>query len=592
MEGLSAVSTLLRTLSLSLVPLTAATLCAPAAFAGPRPATSVASASAHAPSRATPKPSPSQQQLAAKKAAAKKAAAKKAAAKKAAAKKAAAKKAAATKVAAKKAPAKPKAPVTKAKAPITKAPAAATFVSRTTSHATPVKDSKGQVWAPRSVGYGTWHRSNGLVGKPIARTQDDVLYQSNAWGTRWYWVDVPAKATYAVRVLMAEDFWAEGGKRVFDIKAEGRVVAAGVDVAGAVGRAAAHEVRFTVPVTDGRLDLDFVALKDNPLVSAVEVVSTTPLPASAARSQPMGSAAVRLSPQSFYRQKVTNAPLAANSARTVARLAASVRDNWGGVAAFNAYQYNSGVYTVPANQPKVRVEFDDCQQKGYIPANLFTGRKQFLDVPVPPHAIPAKGTDGEMSIYDPAADKIWEFWQMRRKGSGWSACWGGRIDDLSTSQPIFTHPYGATATGLLLAGGMVSADDVRRGRIDHAIPIAVIDVARFDRFSWPANRSDGNSTDPDSVLEGQRLRLDPSIDVTSLDLTPIGQMVARAAQEYGFVVVDKGGAVAVLAESGEPEKALTGRNPWDTLLGGTDSRLLRNFPWERMQAIRPDFGKP
>ena len=462
------------------------------------------------------------------------------------------------------------------------------FVSRTTAHPYPVKDAKGQVWAARSVGYGTWNRSDGLAGKDIAGTRDDALYRANAWGIRWYWVNVPAKATYTVRILLAEDFWSARGKRVFDIKAEGRLAAAKVDIVRAAGRARAYEVSFPVTVSDGRLDLDFVARADNPLISAVEVRSTTSVPA----ASPSSAAQVRLSPSSFYRQKVTKAPLASNSARTVALLAKYVADNWGGSAAFNAYQYNSPVYTVPANQPKVRVAFDDCQKKGYTPANLFSGRGQFLDVPVPANAVPAKGTDGEMSIYDPAADKLWEFWQMRRTATGWSACWGGRIDKLSTSQPIFTHPYGATATGIALAGGMVTATDIRRGRIDHAIPVAVIGAARFDRFSWPANRSDGNSTLPDAVLEGQRLRLDPKVKVDSLDLTPIGQMVARAAQEYGFVVVDKGGAVAVIAESGEPEKARTGSNPWDRLLGGSDSRALRNFPWNRMQAIRPNYGRP
>lgn len=497
-----------------------------------------------------------------------------AAKKKAAAKKAAAKKAAAQKAAAQKA-----------------ATPARVFVSRSTAQPRPVKDSRGVVWGPRTVGYGTHNRSDGLAAKAdILGTANDDLFRSNAWDIKYHWTEVPAPATYRVRLLMAEDFWSEPGKRVFDVTAEGRTVVRDVDIAKAVGKGRAYEVSFPVTVTDGRLDLTFDAKADKPLISAVEVVSTTPVRPATTSATTLG---VPLWSGSYAKQSIRNAPLAPNSSETVKLLAKNVSDHWQGVAAFNAYQYNSTVYTVAPDQKKITVAFNDCQKKGYTPANLFSGRKQFVDVPVPDDAVAAVGTDAEMTIYDPAADKVWEFWQMRRNAAGaWSACWGGRIDDVSTSQPIFAAPYGATASGLLLGGTMVTADEIKKGRIDHAIPIAVIDVGRWDRFSWPANRSDGASTDPDAVLEGQRLRLDPTLDVSTLDLTPVGQIIARAAQEYGFVVVDKGGAVAIIAESGQPEKNRTGSNPWDLLLGGNATKVMRNFPWERMQAVRIDHGRP
>ncbi|MEB0161112.1 hypothetical protein, partial [Pseudomonas sp. AH2 (2023)] len=72
-------------------------------------------------------------------------------------------------------------------------------------------------------------------------------------------------------------------------------------------------------------------------------------------------------------------------------------------------------------------------------------------------------------------------------------------------------------------------------------------------FSYPAQRSDGSLRPgtPNAIAEGQRFRLDPSLDVDSLKLTPLGKMVAKAAQKYGFIVVDKGGAVGVGVESGK-----------------------------------------
>ncbi len=78
-----------------------------------------------------------------------------------------------------------------------------------------------------------------------------------------------------------------------------------------------------------------------------------------------------------------------------------------------------------------------------------------------------------------------------------------------------------------------------------------------------------------------------------MNLTPIGKMVAKAAQKYGFIVTDKSGAVALTAESGTPTKNATGIDPWPKLMGGKQPyEVMRNFPWERLQALPMNYGKP
>lgn len=203
-----------------------------------------------------------------------------------------------------------------------------TFASRSTAAPRPIVDSAGRTWEARTVGWGTWNRSDGLAGKAIAGAVDQMLYRANAWGIKWYRLDVPAAATYTVRLHMAEDHFSAAGKRVFDVVAEGRTVARDVDIFRAVGRAAAHVVEFSVPVTDGRLDVNFVARANNPLVSAVEVVSNVPV----TQVKTGGLTNVPVSPKSFWRTSVRNAPLAVNSARTVAIIAKDAKDNWGGTA--------------------------------------------------------------------------------------------------------------------------------------------------------------------------------------------------------------------------------------------------------------------
>lgn len=470
----------------------------------------------------------------------------------------------------------------------TAASVAKAFVARTTAGTRPVRDRAGNVWSARSVGWGSWKSDSIPAATDIAGTLDDALYRTNAWDMRWYWVDVPARGTYQVRLKMAESYFGAAGQRVFDVSAEGRTVATNVDIVKSVGRAAAHDITFAVPVTDGRLDLDFVYRADKPAIAAIEVTG----PGAARASAP--TPAVKLSPKAFYTQSIRKAPLASNSAAMAALLAKDVADNWGGVAAVNAYQYNTSFYTVPAKQPTVDVAFHDCQRKGYVPTGLFDGPKYFKNVPVPASVVPAVGTDGEVTIYDPAADKIWEFWQMSKTvNGGWRACWGGRLDNVSTStQVAFPSPYGASASGLVMAPGMITMEEFRAGRIEHAMYLAILRPRAWPHFSWPANRTDGGNPDPNALMEGQRLRLDPTLDVSTLGLTPVGEMVARAAQEYGFVVSDGAGAVAVVTESGDAQKALTGKNPWDRLLGGPSYQALAKFPWDRMQVLPKDYGRP
>jgi hypothetical protein len=298
--------------------------------------------------------------------------------------------------------------------------------------------------------------------------------------------------------------------------------------------------------------------------------------------------------KSVWRSDIVDAPVAENSADMVNHLVGTVTDRYGGVAAFNVNNFNNSYYVATADTPRVDVAFNDCQGKGSTPDGLLGPDGIFEQVPIPEGAVPSPGTDKALSVYLPSTDQLWEFWVAERGVDGsWSACWGGRIDDASTSPGYFDGDFGATATGLSSTGGMVRLADVRAGSIEHALSLAIPNPRIFTEFSWPAQRSDGWDEHPDAVPEGTRLRLDPSLDVAALDLHPVAELVARAAQEYGFIVVDKAGAVAVIAESGAPEQAATGVDPWQELLAGTpDYEVLAGFPWEDLEALPQDYGKP
>lgn len=297
-------------------------------------------------------------------------------------------------------------------------------------------------------------------------------------------------------------------------------------------------------------------------------------------------------PNSVWKQNISNAPTNPNSANLVANLANQVATHYG-QAAFNVNSYGTSVYTVDSAQPLVDVKWDNCQKKPYTPKGLLGAGGQFTAVPIPADAVPAAGTDGQLTVYSPSADKLWEFWKAKLVNGQWQACWGGRIDSVSTSPGYFENMFGTSASGLSVLGGTVGIKDVQSGSIDHALSLQLVDVQHWKTFSYPAQRSDGASTAANSIPEGMRFRLDPSVNVDALKLTPIARMVAKAAQKYGFIVTDKGGAVAITAESPSAVKADTGVNPWNALMANKKSyEIFAGFPWDKMQALPVDYGKP
>ncbi|MBW3084581.1 hypothetical protein KEM60_00769 [Austwickia sp. TVS 96-490-7B] len=465
-------------------------------------------------------------------------------------------------------------------------------IARTVAAFTDQTDQAGHVWKARRGLIGGTTNSSTLVGKPIAGTTDDNLYQVSSYTSTGYALTVPA-GRYRVRLLMAEGYWSAPGKRVFNVTAEGQTVLSQVDIFGAAGKATAYDQTFETDVNDGTLNVGFVKVLDNPLIAAVEVSSV--IPADPTTPPALGHAPIPLGPTSPFITRIEQAPLDPQSTEIAANLRSDVVNNWGGVAAVNTNQYNSAFYQVPADQPRVDVDFWNCQNKTWVDPALFQPGGFFMQVPVPSDAVPATGTDGEMSIYSPSTDQLWEFWRMRRNTSTnrWEACWVGRIDNVSQSIGVHKQWYGVSASGLAVAAGMISLDEVRRGRIDHAMYLGAMNIRAYPDISWPANRGDGNVTDGTPVVrEGQRLRLDPALDLSTLSLTPVGRMIAEAAQKYGFIVCDRSGAVAVITESGAREKSVTGVDPWPSLLGMPSYEVLRNFPWASIQAVAVDYGKP
>ncbi|HYI38542.1 MAG TPA: hypothetical protein VEX39_18185 [Thermoleophilaceae bacterium] len=239
------------------------------------------------------------------------------------------------------------------------------------------------------------------------------------------------------------------------------------------------------------------------------------------------------------------------------------------------------IYRVPRRQPLVPVALRTGPWGRELAAELARG------VPIPPGARPAAGSDGHLTVHQPATDTLWELWRARRGAGGWEARWGGVLRGVSRSPGHYAgsrHNWGSTASSISVVGGVMTLAELRRGRIDHALALNVPD-ARAGTFSWPAQRSDGTGGLA-TLPEGARLRLDPALDVESLRLTRLGRIMARAAQRYGIVVRDRTHkATAFFGE--DPTR--TGRDPYrggDGYFSGTPADALAGFPWQHLQLLR------
>jgi hypothetical protein len=292
---------------------------------------------------------------------------------------------------------------------------------------------------------------------------------------------------------------------------------------------------------------------------------------------------------SFWYQPIpSNAPIHANNANLVKEFNRQ-RTTWYNTVNINTREYTSPVYTVGPEQPKIAIGWNDCQKKGFVEKGFLA---QVADVPMPIYAKEAAGTDAEMTIYQPSTDTLWELWQAKKDANGkWIACWGGKITNASKSAGIMPKPYGTTAVGLPFLGGQITAEELERGEIKHAIGIALLEAEHFNLYSWPANRSDGWNPNklPNRIQEGQRFRFDPTINVDELNVSRAAKIIFKAGQKYGFVVWDRAGALSIRAQNISSYPV----NPYPALFNNIAPHdVIKNLPWNRIQFMPLNYGKP
>jgi len=185
--------------------------------------------------------------------------------------------------------------------------------------------------------------------------------------------------------------------------------------------------------------------------------------------------------------------------------------------------------TVSKRQKRVRVSFDYADESDRGP------------YPIPRNA-PIEGgssSDGDrhVIVVDRDRCKLYELFAAfpRSGGRSWKAG-SGAIWSLKSNRVRPAGWTSADAAGLPILPGLARYEEVKRGRIDHALRFTVSRTRRA--YVYPARHFASNDDNPDLPAMGQRLRLKASFDVSRYPRQ--SRVVLRALQEYGMIVADNG----------------------------------------------------
>lgn len=213
-------------------------------------------------------------------------------------------------------------------------------------------------------------------------------------------------------------------------------------------------------------------------------------------------------------------------------------------------QFSVPVYWVDDSVPLVNVQVNRVAGEGF---------KDDSRVPIPPGAAAAAGSDAHLAIIHRVTGREWDFWRAANNNGRWTCEVCAAIDTRGSGVrpypeqtiPDWRDAHGSRACGFPLSAGLITVDELRAGRIEHALAIGYPGI-RGRYFKPPASTAQvqfGSISETFGVPCGGKMQLDPALDVRTLGLSTTGQIIARALQEYGAYVCDYNGSIALYADA-------------------------------------------
>ena len=215
--------------------------------------------------------------------------------------------------------------------------------------------------------------------------------------------------------------------------------------------------------------------------------------------------------------------------------------------------------SVSKSQPRVSVSFDydDSDPGPYpIPQNP------------PIEGGPSSDGDRHVIVVDRDRCRLYELYAAYpRAGGSWTAG-SGAIWSLRSNKMRPKGWTSADAAGLPILPGLARYEEVKKGKIDHALRFTVNRTRRA--FIYPARHFASDSTDPSLPAMGQRFRLKRSFDTSGFPRQ--ARVILAALKRYGMFVADNGSDWFI---SGAPSSG------WDN----DDLRTLRRVEGSAFEVV-------
>jgi hypothetical protein len=234
--------------------------------------------------------------------------------------------------------------------------------------------------------------------------------------------------------------------------------------------------------------------------------------------------------QAAWNQDISKAPVAPNSAATIAYI-----DSHGGSFLHPDFgsprTYGFPYAVVGAGQPKLPIN--------YTAYGSESDRGPF-PIPTGAPVEGGQGSDGDRHVLtvDRSTCTLYELYRAFPRRSGrphWNADSGVSWDLGSTALRPDSWTS-ADAAGLPIFPGLVRYDEVAAGTLDHAIRVTF--ESTRDAWVHPASHCAGDTASPNAPAMGTRLRLKAGYGLGKF--SGPARMIAEALKRYGMIVADNG----------------------------------------------------
>ena len=148
---------------------------------------------------------------------------------------------------------------------------------------------------------------------------------------------------------------------------------------------------------------------------------------------------------------------------------------------------------------------------------------------------PSLDADRHGIIVDPFNRKLYEFYRLTKTNQGWTAEQAS-LFDLSSNR---LRPDGWTssdAAGLPIFPAIVRYDELKRGKIEHALRVTFKNTRRA--YVYPATHFASRKTDENLPRMGERFRLRKNFDTSKFSSEV--RIILEALKRYGMLCADNG----------------------------------------------------